>query len=365
MLRLLLFSVVLMVVTHCEVMLPWGDSTVPHYRTKVFTKSQLRVERDGIYSEVDYTNPIRIWEEEWEIPPHLSRLLAPRITHRLGYDWYGPADDSLRAAVVLIHGGAFLPLTGSKSDRSMEKLAYELAQRGYRVMSIDYRSMNALAPSFYKGGYVAAQDAKAALRYLANRSEALHVDPGALFVGGISAGAITALHAAYLDEDEAILDRTDKLDRIFGCLTCTPEDREVPYRLRGVINISGGVFDTDILANNNVPVLHFHGDRDDLVDANCAVPFAGVGRTYNRFCRLLGRMVRKRPALRRELEEARLARMCGSAELHRVLRAQGTPSEFHALPNEDHYFFTADNGTLTERGRTSIRYIADFLADQL
>lgn len=355
----------LLLLLGCKDFFPAALPELPHYRHAIFDRSQIRVQRDIVYSTVDYTNSIRIWEEEWELSPHFSRLLAPTVTRSLGLDVYGAPDDTLRAGVLLFHGGAFLPGTGSKSDRAIVQLAYALAQRGYRVMSIDYRSMNALAPSFYKGGYVAAQDGKAALHFLVNHSERFRIHPEALFVGGISAGAITALHTAYLDEGEPILDRSDKLDRIFGCLTCTAEELERPYQLQGVINISGGLFDLDVLENNEIPALHFHGARDDLIPPGCAVPLSGAGRGYNRFCDWLGRLCRDRPAVRRELTEARLIPICGSGAIHTALENHGTPSDYHYLPNEDHYFLTADNGTPTTQGREAVRAITDFVYDRL
>lgn len=107
----------------------------------------------------------------------------------LTLDAYLPVDDSgatltNRAAVVLVHGGAWVE--GDKSD--MADVGRRLAAAGYVAVSVNYR----LAPEHM---YPAAvDDVQAAVAWLRERtqSERFGIDAGRIGVLGVSAGGYLA-----------------------------------------------------------------------------------------------------------------------------------------------------------------------------
>ena len=123
----------------------------------------------------------------------------------LKLDFYEPANDTLaaRPLIIWVHGGSFIG--GSKTDPDVKALSERFALKGYACASIDYRlgffpfdSTNAI-----KAVVRAVQDLKAAIRYFykdAQTTNQFNIDTNHIFIGGSSAGAITALHVAYLND---------------------------------------------------------------------------------------------------------------------------------------------------------------------
>ena len=147
----------------------------------------------------------------------------------LKLDLYAPVDENgntrieNQPAVLLIHGGAFI--LGSKNLPHMEAWATELTKNGYVVANINYRllltepkisntallnylasadptaALPAQAPAesiaaLRIGLGAAIEDANAALTWLTDQG----VNPTSIAIAGESAGAITALHLAYLND---------------------------------------------------------------------------------------------------------------------------------------------------------------------
>lgn len=146
----------------------------------------------------------------------------------LKLDLYAPVDENgntrieNQPAVLLIHGGAFI--LGSKNLPHMEAWATELAENGYVVANINYRllltepkitntallnylasadptaALPAQAPdesldTLRIGLAAAVEDANQALTWLTQQG----INPASIAIAGESAGAITALHHAYLN----------------------------------------------------------------------------------------------------------------------------------------------------------------------
>lgn len=127
-----------------------------------------------------------------------------------------PSIDTMqgRPFILLIHGGAFL--LGSRQDMAYQCMEY--ARRGFVVGTIDYRlGWNCSATDLLgvcvlcqaqnfnlkTATYCAAQDARAALRYIKANEASWGANTNWLFVGGESAGAITTYHATFWDQAEA------------------------------------------------------------------------------------------------------------------------------------------------------------------
>jgi predicted esterase len=184
-------------------------------------------------------------------------------------DIYSPASapDTSRPCIVLIHGGSFL--TGSKADTLMVSFCSEFALRGYITVSIDYRlgaRINLLDPTssqkeFNRAVYRASQDSKAAIRFLKANAAQYNIDTSKVFCGGYSAGAITAVHNAYMNQIEAIA----KIDTTGLGLLENGENLDQPSTFKAAINYCGAIGDTTWLQAEDIPVISFHGTADTIV----------------------------------------------------------------------------------------------------
>ena len=104
-----------------------------------------------------------------------------------------------RPVVVYTHGGGFN--TGDKSIA--EAFLRMLTQRGYAVFAINYR----LTADYWFGKPVplrkeldAQEDLRAAIRFVRSKAEEYNLDSDKVIAAGDSAGGITSLFTAYVEE---------------------------------------------------------------------------------------------------------------------------------------------------------------------
>lgn len=210
-------------------------------------------------------------------------VYAPSVSHagapiNLSMDVYEPEGDqvSFRPVVVLEHGGSFM--FGDKSN--MRAYCEQLARRGYVAATIQYR----LFPFFTQGfpdsikimdtAVKAVADMRAAIRYFredAATNNQFKVNPNFIFVGGYSAGAVAALHHAYLDE-------TDNIPPFMQTLLAnnggwignsgTASNQTFNATSQAVINMSGGLYRSYWLGVGSVPLSSIHGTADATVPYN-------------------------------------------------------------------------------------------------
>lgn len=190
-------------------------------------------------------------------------------------DVYEPEGDALaaRPVVILAHGGSFI--FGDKS--MMEPWCQILAKKGYIAVSIQYR----LYPFFVLGfpdstevfdtAIKATGDMKSAVRYFredAATANLFRADAANIFIGGYSAGAVTALHTAYLDADdqipsflETLITNNGGLEGISG----TASNKTYPSHSKAVVNMSGGLYRSYWVDNTESPLVSIHGTADATV----------------------------------------------------------------------------------------------------
>jgi acetyl esterase/lipase len=118
----------------------------------------------------------------------------------LTLDLYTPPDSdkrTMRPAFVLVHGGSFE--TGDSTSDGEPDFARVLATRGFVVVSINYR----LTGAYYgltkeQPALDAAEDARAAIRFVRKHAAYARVDTDRISIGGDSAGAVTSLYVGYV-----------------------------------------------------------------------------------------------------------------------------------------------------------------------
>src|SRR5690606_23537420 len=98
--------------------------------------------------------------------------------------------------------------------------------------------------------YRGAQDTRAALRHLAHNAEALGIDTAAVFLMGESAGAINALHAAFLNQSEADAWCADCTEEV-GLLDTAGNSHVAMPVVKGVVNSCGAVGLTGMIGSED------------------------------------------------------------------------------------------------------------------
>ncbi|MGZ5303178.1 MAG: alpha/beta hydrolase fold domain-containing protein [Bacteroidia bacterium] len=240
-------------------------------------------------------------------------------------DVYSPVNDTnkKRPLIIFMHGGAFY--MGSRKDDYVVQVCRQFAQRGYVTASISYRLgiENMYSPmAFGEAIYRATQDAKAAVRYFRANAEKYGIDADKIIIGGGSAGAITALHAAYWQQHQVpSYINTEKL----GQLNDAGGNAGIADNVLGVVNCWGAVIDTSYLKKSNIPVVSIHGESDSIVPYKTA-GFGGFN-------------------------------LYGSYYIHEQAQKNGIKSVLKAFPNTGHGLQRSD----TVKWNTTVATISDFL----
>jgi hypothetical protein len=193
-------------------------------------------------------------------------------TEKLYLDFYDPKPDplALRPLLIFLHGGSFLD--GDKSWNETTLPCMNLAKRGFAVAGVNYRLEDnyfsfIFSELFFKASIRATQDAKAAIRFFykqaREKGNPYRIDTNQIFLGGVSAGAITALQTAYLDNiDEADFIMAKFINDLNG-LDGESGNDGYSTKVKGVINISGCMLDRSYVNNNkNIPLLNIQYVND-------------------------------------------------------------------------------------------------------
>lgn len=205
------------------------------------------------------------------------------VNQQMTMDVFFPVGDDLtkRPAVILAYGGGYL--VGSKEDEDVWTTCDSLAKKGYVAASINYRmNMNVADPaSAVRAIYRAAQDYHSAIRYLKEYSNTYGIDTNYIFVGGVSAGGFSAMHAVFMDESERPAETYQSgiagANPDLGCLACTGNSFNHTAKVRGIINLWGALLDTNYIQQNElVPMTLFHGTADPIVPYDYGFPFTAL-----------------------------------------------------------------------------------------
>ena len=195
-------------------------------------------------------------------------------TRQLSMDIYLPKGDTaiMRPLIIFAPKGSFLQ--EDKAELTMVTLCKHFAQIGYVAAAIDYRvGVDYLTAyqyperEFTYAVMRAFHDYKAAIRFFrqdAATTNSYKINPDLIIAGGSSAGAITALHVAYLDKISEIpvtLIDTTGLGGLEGNSGNPGYSSEVNY----VVNLCGAISDTVYMESGDIPLVSMHGNLDTEV----------------------------------------------------------------------------------------------------
>lgn len=178
------------------------------------------------------------------------------------YKPVNPRED--KAAVISLFGGGFF--SGARDNREMKQVAQALLERGFTVISIDYRrgfldkemvashsKLLKLTDLFQYCIDIATEDCAAAVAWTCANAQMLDIDPSKIILTGSSAGAISVLQMDYCRANS--LKQASEL----------PEG----WKPAAVIPYSGGImchksklkYKTD-----PAPTMLMHGKKDKIVN---------------------------------------------------------------------------------------------------
>lgn len=199
---------------------------------------------------------------------------------------YSPKNDSekKRAAVLVMHGGAFA--AGSKDDTDQQTITYcdSLAARGFVTAAVEYRlgitatienkTLTVDSLDFSRTVYRGIQDVRAAVRYVRANAEKLGVDPDRIYLIGNSAGAILSLENIYMDKTSEIPAAAQKAPDLGG-LDAYGE-QGYASEANGVAALWGAIHDVALIEDNTKPVLLVHGKADSTVLFKTGRPLGNI-----------------------------------------------------------------------------------------
>ena len=263
----------------------------------------------------------------------------------LDMDLYYPEDQSVgvrHPLLLLIHGGAFY--NGDKQSIGYPEMGRYFAERGFVVASINYRmGFGPTAADVDRAGFRGLQDAHAAVCYLLKYSEEYRIDPDLIFVAGTSAGAITALNLAFMQDD-------DRPDEVLGegTIDAVSGDMEQEFQVKAVANMWGAVRDLSMLYNSpETSIISFHGDEDHVVPYEYGFPFDGaIDLHVDNVLSFFGR-----PSVSQLVFNPMQGSKCIHDKAQTIKRNNGEMmrSELHTVHGESIYHLHVDNyGRLTD-----------------
>ena len=179
----------------------------------------------------------------------------------LEMDVYTPLNDTAnnRPLLIFAHGGVYIE--GDKNSITMVTLCEAFAKRGYVTASIRYRLTNLqslLSPNSYdifsQTVVNSVSDMKSAIRYfrkdVINNNNSYGINPDQIFVGGYSAGAVTAAHLSVIDEGEVPEEFGGFFDKSGG-IEGNSGNPGYSSEVSGAILLAGAINTTDFLDVND------------------------------------------------------------------------------------------------------------------
>jgi acetyl esterase/lipase len=240
-------------------------------------------------------------------------------------DIYAPAKDTAgkRPLLIYVHGGSFI--AGDKGSADCVDFCARFAKMGYTAVSVNYRLgtlMQFMQSKDYQMQTVmrSLADIKAAIRFFvadAKGNNIYRTDPARIFLGGYSAGAVAALHTAYIDSlSELTASEQQLLKSSIGTLDGDAGNAGHSFNIKALFSLAGALHKPEWVSPGEEPVWLAHSRDDGTVSYNCA---PGLG-------------------LPNVLE------LCGTGKLMPALRSKNVLYDSMILEKEGHGWPSGGNG---------------------
>lgn len=255
----------------------------------------------------------------------------------LRMDVYEPTGDVLaaRPVVIVAFGGSFI--SGSRGD--VADICNAFARLGYVAIANDYRVGFFLpnATTTTRAVMRGAHDMRACVRYLrktvAENGNPYRIDPDRIIVGGVSAGAISALHATYLNEESEIPAVLIPESAAMGGIEGNSGSQGYSSEVLACYSFSGAIGDTTWIVPSDKPLASIHEVGDGVV------PY------YTQEVSVVG------------IATGLIA--SGSHDIHLRTAHQNVPNCFLSYPGNGHV------GYLQSDAANAIAFVAQFMADMV
>ena len=198
-----------------------------------------------------------------------SNLAVGGGAQTLYMDIYEPTGDVLeeRPVAIITFGGSFI--TGSRAD--VADACRTFARMGYVAVAPDYR-VGFFLPNTYSTALAVmrgAHDMKACVRFLrrsvAENGDPYGIDLDRIVIGGYSAGAISALHAGFLDEDGELPPVLAPQSAALGGAEGLSGNPGYSSDVLGIFSFSGALGDTLWVQSDDLPLCSVHEVGDEVV----------------------------------------------------------------------------------------------------
>lgn len=280
--------------------------------------------------------------------PIFSEVSVSTVEYTNVYDWsttdtgldmdiYQPVGDtfSLRPLIIFAHGGTYI--SGNKDNPTMVTLCESFAKRGYVTASIQYRLTSMatlLSPNaseiLTQTVFNSISDMKAAIRYfrkdIYENNNTYRVDQSLIFVGGYSAGAVTATHLALMDVNDVPSNLQSFVDASGG-IDGNSGNEGYSSEVSGAVNIAGAIHDLSFIDSQDQAVVSIHALDDNTVSYDCA----------------------------NALNNANLPVLCGSGEIHQKLDEVSVYNDLYSISSGGH------GAPLVNLETVGIPFVVDFL----
>lgn len=255
----------------------------------------------------------------------------------LDMDIYLPQGDDFtnRPLIIFAHGGSFY--LGNKNNPEAIAFCESFARKGYVTASIQYRLTSQLglldSNVMIQTVFNAISDMKAAVRYFRKdvslNNNTYGVDTSQIFIAGYSAGAVTAVNLAFLNQQEEIPSYLQSFVDNAGGIEGDSGNPGYSSSVKAVVSLAGAIYLPSFLDSQDVPIVSVHAQDDETVSFDCD---HALGLTF-------------------------LPILCGSGELHSVAESVEITNSLYTLESGGHL------GPLTPSNFSdiSIPFISNFL----
>lgn len=266
--------------------------------------------------------------------------------------------------VILFHGGSFADCKGNYLSSNLVYTCKEFVKRGFIAITVEYRLGVLLASNdTYTSQqrlaiWRAAQDARGAIRSIVKReinaNQPYRIDLTKIFVGGNSAGSVTAMTASYYKPPmlatafPSNISDPNVLGTLIQDFYYAETSSTYNYTIKGVLNMWGGIAvpkntatedyvehpELFFFQNGNMPppTIAFCGENDDtfMPDSKRLIFYSGANSNQTlseNYC------LTKYPLVNTTYQVSPAANaygsILGSRSIYKMLRSQQVYTEFY------------------------------------